>query len=144
MSRKKKVYCAFCRSEHQTYVRRGVGLGHILASLVCAILATLACFQEFDPRGFFFFMLFLAVAEIFLRLRWRIQIVCKQCGFDPVLYLKDSVLASQKVKIRLAERQSSADYLLAQPLNLPVLTPEKKSELLSSESGRGRLISQRI
>ncbi|GIL17779.1 MAG: hypothetical protein BroJett040_15300 [Oligoflexia bacterium] len=81
--------------------------------------------QEFDPRVLFVFVVLLAAAEIFIHFRWRLNIVCKHCGFDPVLYLKNPQLASEKVKAQLDIRKNNPASLLSPPLQLPKVTREK-------------------
>lgn len=41
---------------------------------------------------------FLVIAEIGIRLTVRADIICKKCGFDPVLYKKSPNLAKAKVQ----------------------------------------------
>lgn len=137
------AYCAFCSSQRKIYRYRGVRFFHIAASLLTSFILTLIVFQELDPRGIFLFILLLAAAEIFLRVRWRIHIVCRQCGFDPVLYLKNPSQAADQVKSFIALRSSSAEFLLAPSLNLPTLTL-KKEPSLTVEPKKGKLLSQRI
>lgn len=66
---------------------------------------------------------------------------CKQCGFDPILYIKDPAKAAEKVEIHLAKRRDDPRYLLARPLNLPALSPEKAQALKNKEK-KGALISR--
>ena len=102
-----------------------------------------AVFQEFDPRVLLIFVAFLAIAEIFVQFRWRLTIVCKHCGFDPVLYLKDSEKAVAKVKLRLDQRQKDPASLLAEPLQIPKL-PKEKAELIEKANSGGALVNKRI
>ena len=138
MARSANAYCAFCRTPRKIYRHRGARFFHVMASLLTAFVGTLIIFQELDPRGIFIFILALATAEIFVRVRWRIHIVCQQCGFDPVLYLKQPDQAVIKVKAFLAHRQDSAEFLLSPSLNLPMLAAEKV------DKSRGKLLSQRV
>ncbi len=53
------------------------------------------------------------MVEIFSNLRWRLAIVCKYCGFDPVVYLKNPEMAAEKVKNFMLDRKNSANFLLS-------------------------------
>ncbi len=101
-----------------------------------------AIFQEFDPRAILLFMAFLAISEVFIKVRWRIAIVCKQCGFDPVLYLRDSQKASLKVQFHLERRKTDAASLLSPALNLPTINKERSD--LIQKAHAGSLISKHI
>lgn len=101
--------------------------------------------QDFDPRVILIFVLFVAIAEIFVQVRWRMTIACPLCGFDPVLYLKDSVKAVDKVKIRLEQRRKDPASLLAKPLRLPKISKEKSELLEKAQLGqKGSLVSRQI
>ncbi len=102
-----------------------------------------AIFQEFDPRVMLIFVAFLALAETFVQLRWRMTMTCKFCGFDPVLYLKDTEKAVAKVKIRLDQRQKDPASWLAEPLQLPKLSKEKAEMIELAKTG-GALVNKRI
>jgi hypothetical protein len=142
-SSRKACYCAFCRSERKVYQKKNIGLSDVLGSALSATLAMFALFQEFDPRVLLIFVAFLAMAEVFVQVRWRLTIVCKYCGFDPVLYLKDTALAVEKVKIRLDQRKKDPATLLANPLQIPKLS-RSKAELLSKAQAGGALVNKRV
>ncbi len=103
-----------------------------------------AVFHEVDPRAILFFVAFLAIAETFVQIRWRMTIACKHCGFDPVLYLKDSTLAAAKVKKHLDQRKNDPASLLARPLNLPTISKEKAEMIEKAQSGAPTLVSKRV
>ena len=98
--------------------------------------------REFDPRALVVFVVFLAIAEVFVQIRWRMSLSCRQCGFDPVIYRKNQEVAVEKVKDHLQRRKMDPRYLLYEPLNLPVRKvppPQQAGDLQ-----RGRLISRQI
>lgn len=130
-SHRKKCFCAFCKSERIVYSRKSLGFGAFFGCLLAALSLMVLVFQDFDPRAILFFILFLVVAEIFTQIRWRISVVCKHCGFDPVLYLKDTEKAAEIVKQRLAVRSTGAEAWLAKPLDLPKLT-KKRAEFIQN------------
>lgn len=125
---RKECYCAFCKTKRKVYVKKRITLVNILASALVAGIIMLAVFHDWDPRFFIFFVIFLAISEVFIQVRWRISMICKQCGFDPVLYLKDVSKAADKVKVRLEARKQDPASLLAEPLKIPVV--RKKGKLL--------------
>ena len=100
-------------------------------------------FQEADPRALLLFVAFLAVSETFVQIRWRLTIACKYCGFDPVLYLKDTAKAVAKVKMHLDQRKFNPASLLASPLQLPTLSKER-AELLEKAQTIGNLVNKRL
>ncbi len=85
--------------------------------------------SAFDPRVLVIFAVSLAITEIFIQIRWRLSVPCKQCGFDPVQYVKDPEKAVEKVTTHLQQRRLDPNYLLARPLNLPTISPEKAEAL---------------
>ena len=105
-----------------------------------------ALWQGFDPRVIMIFTVYLAITEIFIQFRWRVTIVCKECGFDPVLYLKDTDAAAQKVKIRLEQRKNDPESLLKPPLQIPKVykKAEKVSNAVKPKPPTGALVSRKI
>lgn len=144
-SSRQDCYCAFCRSERQVYTKRNIRVTDILGSALGAGVAMMAIWQEFDPRVMLIFVLFLAIAETFVQVRWRLTITCPLCGFDPVLYLKDSTRAVEKVKIRLDKRKMDPSSLLAKPLQIPKIGREKAELIQKAQAGqKGSLVSRQI
>lgn len=101
-----------------------------------------ALWQEYDPRVIIVLVICLAVSEVFVKIRWRLSVVCRQCGFDPILYIKQPEMAAQKVKEQLDLRKKDPRYLLSKPLNLPAIPVEKAKALQSK--GKGQLVSRSI
>ncbi len=102
---------------------------------------------EFEPKAIFIFVCFLAISEIFIQIRWRIHIVCRHCGFDPVVYLKDPSKAAEKVSAYLEKKQKDPVSLLSEPLNLPKISSQRKKELqeMQAKNGKsGRILSRQI
>ncbi|MGZ3768021.1 MAG: hypothetical protein ACXWRZ_02325 [Bdellovibrio sp.] len=115
---------------------------NIIGSALASVVLMFAIWQQYDPRVMIVFVICLAISEVFVKIRWRLSVVCRQCGFDPVLYIKDSELAVQKVKVQLDMRKQDPKYLLAKPLNLPAISSEKVKAL--ETKGKGRLVSRSI
>ncbi|MEK6774436.1 MAG: hypothetical protein AABY64_10870 [Bdellovibrionota bacterium] len=132
-SHKVNGYCAFCRSPHWHYRQKSLGSFHIVMSLATAAVMSIYIFGELDPRLCLFFVSGLCLSEIFTQIRWRLSLVCRQCGFDPVTYKKDPNQAVNLVKSRLERRQQSTSWAL-RPIHLPTLTAERAISLQKTEN----------
>ncbi|KYG64902.1 hypothetical protein AZI86_11935 [Bdellovibrio bacteriovorus] len=139
---KHNCYCAFCRSPRRIYRKKNISFANILASALASVVFMFAIWQQYDPRVFIVFVVCAAFAEVFVKIRWRLSVVCRQCGFDPVLYLKHPEVAAEKVKAQLDLRKVDTKYMLAKPLNLPAISA-KKAEALSTK-GKGKLLSRTL
>lgn len=132
-SHKVNGYCAFCRSSRWHYKNRSLGIIHVILSLVVSSVVSFYVFNELNPKLLLFFVVGLCVSETFTQIRWRMSLVCKQCGFDPVIYKRDPGFAAKLVKKRLEKRQESTSIAL-RPLHLPALTPERAATLQKIEN----------
>ncbi|MGE3758086.1 MAG: hypothetical protein AB7H97_10030 [Pseudobdellovibrionaceae bacterium] len=134
-------YCAFCKSPRRIFTKKKIGILNVILSLVSGLALGYLIFMEFDPRALLFSVMFLALAEGFIQLRWRLSVICSQCGFDFVLYVKTPSVAAEKVRLHLENRKNDPRYLLATPLNLPAIKVPPKNQ--KAESGKpGRLLSK--
>jgi hypothetical protein len=147
MGSRKDCLCAFCGRTRKVYQQRRIGFFNVMVSFFGAGILMFFLWGEFEPKAIFIFVCFLALSEMFIQMRWRIHIVCRHCGFDPVIYVKDPGKASEKVVAFLEKRRQDPVSLLAAPLNLPKITPQRKKELqqMQERSGtRGRILSRQI
>ena len=135
-STRQACFCAFCKTPRNVYIKKRISLTNIIASLLVASVLMMAIFGGWDPRFFILFIAALAIGEVFVQLRWRISVVCKQCGFDPVLYLKDINAAVAKVQTRLQQRKNDPTMILATPLAIPKISKEKSQALITEKSNR--------
>ncbi len=94
-----------------------------------------------------FFLTFLVLVEVVLRLRRRMSLVCQSCGFDPVLYRAEPSLAAAKVKRFVEQRKTDPHFLLKPALDLPkrrqTETPLPNA-VARRENSRGKIISKSI
>lgn len=145
---KHNCYCAFCRTPRLMRRRRHIGAVNVIAGALVSACAMLLIWQTFDPRVFVFFAFFAGVSEIVMQVRWRLSIVCKTCGFDPIAYLRDPAAAAEKVKLRLDLRRQDPAAMLGRPLRLPTVTTERAEELRTiaefKKASAGRLLSKSI
>lgn len=130
-SEKNHGYCAFCKSPKWMYRHRNIGFMGFATALVSSLIVGVVAFHEFNPMIVGFFVSLIIVVELFVHMRWRLSVICKACGFDPLLYRKSHEMAAQKVKLHLEKRSQSADWLLAKPLNLPAQKIETEQISLS-------------
>ena len=80
---------------------------------------TFVVYKSFDPRGLVIVGVLLLMGEIFTQVKWRSAMVCQNCGFDPILYLRDHEAAGLKIKAFLEKRSMSPAHLLRPPIVLP-------------------------
>lgn len=142
-TKKNQCYCAFCRTPRRVYRKKSISLLNIFEALLASLAVMYMIWQKLDPRFVLFFVLFMVVGEMFVRIRWRTSMLCPHCGFDPVLYVKDPQEASRKVKVHLDRRKQDPKYMLARPLNLPALTPER-AKMLDASQKKGSIVSRQI
>jgi len=122
-------YCAFCRSRKIFYSKKSLGVFDIIILSGLAITIMYLALQSFDPRVVIFFVLALISAETMIHFRWRLSLVCQQCGFDPILYKRAPEKAALKVKARLDLRKENEEALFSAPLNIPTRKIKKEASL---------------
>ncbi len=113
MAKKQTCFCSYCRNERTYVSKKHIQILDIVFLLIPSVLLSFIFWQQLDPRLLLFWVMLGVVVEIFSNLRWRLAIVCKYCGFDPVLYLKSPELAAESVKNFMLDRKSSANFLLS-------------------------------
>lgn len=139
MAQRKECYCAFCKSPRKVYTERSIQLRHIFLSFLLSIAFSFIIWRTYDPKSLIFGVVAMMLAEVFVRIRWRIHIVCRNCGFDPALYVKDPGRAAEVVKNFLDRRKADPEFLLKPPLNLParpVPAEDKKTKAPGSRVSR--------
>lgn len=129
LSQRKSCLCAFCKVERKVYARRHLGLVDILGLVLLSIVFTYAIFRSLDPRGLAIVGTLLILAELFAQTKWRTSMICRNCGFDPVVYVRSPEQAGLKIKAFLDRRADSPEYLLRPPVVLP--KKPRKGENLS-------------
>ncbi|MNS83612.1 hypothetical protein D3C72_1174050 [compost metagenome] len=142
-SAKKNCYCAFCKTPRRVYRKKSISFLNAFASGAAAAVFMMLMWQQWDPRSIVVFVVCLAISEAFVKIRWRLSMVCRQCGFDPILYIKDVDAASLKVREHLDRRKQDPRYLLSKPLNLPAISAEK-AKALQNKDKKGSLVSRSV
>jgi hypothetical protein len=133
---KKTTFCVFCRTKKFVYTKKHTSFINWVLSSFCSVVMSFILFQDLDLKSLIFLGLFIALAEIFIHLRWRLSVVCHECGFDPIIYLQNSEQAMIKVKDKLEKRKQDPRNYLKPPLDIPVriLHSEKGEAIVSSRS----------
>jgi hypothetical protein len=128
-SSRKSCYCAFCKVERKVYANKHLPFVSIIGLVLLGIVMTFAVFKSLDPRGLAFVGTLLIIAEIFAQTKWRASMICRNCGFDPVIYVRSPEQAGLKIKAFLDKRKESPDFLLRPPVVLPVKKETKGKNL---------------
>ena len=118
-AKRETVYCAFCRTPHEVYKDKSVSFRHFLMAGAFSVCLSFAIWGVYNPKSLIFAVVSVMIAEVFCRLRWRMHLVCKACGFDPVIYKNNPNQAAELVKAFLKRRAEDPQFLLKKPLNLP-------------------------
>ena len=128
-SARKSCYCAFCKVERKVYAHKHLTLVSIIGLVLLGLVMTLTVFKTLDPRGLFIVGTLLIISEIFSQTKWRTSMICRNCGFDPVVYVRNPEQAGLKIKAFLEMRKDSPDFLLRPPVVLPVKKETKGKNL---------------
>jgi hypothetical protein len=81
--------------------------------LLLSAAITQVYYGQPDARGLVVFCLFTISAEIFVYIRWRTGIICRMCGFDPVVYKKSPEKASAMVNQFFREQAENPKFWLS-------------------------------
>lgn len=138
MTRKAKAncYCAFCKSPKRMATQKNIRVPQFLGCILIAVGMTYLLFQQPDLRGLLILAVLLLLTELFYVLRWRASVICRICGFDPIIYRKSPSLAAEKVKFQLDKRQNDPVFMLKRPLDLPKISQQRKDEIEKNDSTR--------
>ena len=118
-AQRQECYCAFCKTKRKVYRRKNLSFVEVVGLFLFSALVSYLIWSPFDLRGLAFLITLLGIGELFFRLRWRQSMICQNCGFDPVIYIKDAAQAAEKVKSFLDRRKDDPNFLLRPALNLP-------------------------
>lgn len=122
-------FCAFCRSPKTYFKRRRLGLANIFGALLSAAAINYIFTHGVDSRVLVIFIANLFVLEFALKIRWRMSLICKECGFDPVIYKRSPETACQMVKDKTELRRADPIKNLFFPLTIPKRREPKKDSI---------------
>lgn len=123
-------YCAFCRSPKVYFKRKRLGFLNILGAFVGAMALNYIFRHQIDPIVFVIFVANMFAIELAIKIRWRMSLICHECGFDPVIYKRNPAVACQMVKAKMDERKADPIKTIFFPLALP-----KRKEIKGAEVG---------
>ncbi len=129
ISQRKSCYCAFCKTQRKVYTHKHLTFVEVIGLVLLSLVLTYGIYQALDLRGLLFVGLFLLVGEIFSQLKWRASMICRNCGFDPVVYVRSPEQAGLKIKAFLERRSESPEHLLRPPITLPQKRTKKGENL---------------
>ena len=119
LKQRRSCYCAFCKTPRKVYKHKNLSYIEVLGLIFLSVVFTFVVYKSFDPRGLVIVGALLLMGEIFTQVKWRSAMVCQNCGFDPILYLRDHEAAGLKIKAFLEKRSTSPAHLLRAPIVLP-------------------------
>ena len=128
-----KCYCAFCKHERRVYTKKHISLINVFYALLFSGILMYLFWGDINPKAIVVFAILLSISEYFVQLRWRLNLRCKVCGFDPVLYLKEPKKALKQVKTVIKNSKENKDYLGTNPLSKLKAIRKKASEKLRDE-----------
>ncbi|MBL7543575.1 MAG: hypothetical protein JNL11_07140 [Bdellovibrionaceae bacterium] len=100
---------------------------NVLVAAILALAINYIFSLRIEPVACVIFVVNLFAIELMLRLRWRMALICHECGFDPVIYRRNPALACQMVKQKMELRNADTVKSLFFPLNLPKRKELKKT-----------------
>src|SRR4051812_10673396 len=116
-------YCAFCKARRKVYVKKHIDLTNVVGAVLLSFGVTYVIYGAADPQGLMLVGAILLVSESFVYLRWRLGIVCKMCGFDPVIYKRSPAQASALVSQFFREQVQNPEFWLTKS---PLLQVQKR------------------
>ncbi len=140
--KREQCFCAFCKTPRVVYLKKHVQALDVFLALISSFLIVYFFTQTINPIFLIVFIFFIVLMEGVIQIRWRISIVCSECGFDPILYLKDSDKAALKVTDCLDRRKNSIQFWTKKPLNLPAR--KNSNSLLVSKKSVNSTLSKRV
>lgn len=111
-SNSQSCFCAFCKVERRVYQQRHLNAINVAFCFLMSGILMYAIWGTADPRGLVIFVTSMMLTEIFIQVRWRLAITCSNCGFDPILYIKDKERACNKVKSFVDHKSKQIDSVL--------------------------------
>jgi len=108
----RRCYCAFCRRPRKAYVKRHLAWTDVMSCVALTALSTAVIWRGVSPKAILILVSVLIVAEMIVQLRWRMSMPCPNCGFDPLLYVRNPDLAARQVRRFYEQRRERADFLL--------------------------------
>jgi hypothetical protein len=110
------------------YLKKHIDLTNVVGAGLFAAMVTLAYWGEIDPRGILLFCLVTGISESMVYFRWRLSVVCKLCGFDPVIYKRSPDQAALQVRRFFEEQVENPQFHLSKSPLLELHRRQKARE----------------
>jgi hypothetical protein len=121
-------FCAFCRSPKVYFKRKRLGIVNIATAVITALAINYIFTHQIDPYVFVIFVVNLFVIELILGIRWRMSLICHECGFDPIIYKRNPEVACQMVKAKMDQRKTDPIKTIFFPLDIATRIEPKKNK----------------
>ncbi len=95
-------------------MKKHAGLLDFATALFMSALIMWSRWQEVNPKAIAIFVAIVMAMEVVIQLRYRLNLTCQYCGFDPVLYKKDPEAAAKTVKAHMERLRGDPDFLLSE------------------------------
>lgn len=116
---RKKCFCAYCKTPRKVYRNKNLSLFTILGLIGLSVVLTKTIWHNIDTRGLFILAFILITGEVCAQIKWRGSMICNNCGFDAVLYVRNPEAAGLKIKEFMEYRSTRPEYLLRPSIPLP-------------------------
>lgn len=136
---KDRRFCAFCKGSRRVYLKKHIDLTNVLGAMVFAVAASVVVYGSLDPRGAIFFGIGLILGEVFVHSRWRASVICRLCGFDPVIYKRSPQLAAKAVRRFYEQKVEDPEFILSKSPLLEVRRRMREQERKKQMIGQPRL-----
>lgn len=121
-----KRYCAFCRSSRKVYIKRHLSAFDMFSCVIISLCLMYLFWQNFDPRFIAIFAVVFLLAELIVHMRHRIGIICRYCGFDPIVYAKNRPEAAARVRKHIEAHMDDPALLMSkQPIGELIIQYKK-------------------
>ena len=134
-------YCAFCKVLRKVYVKKHIDVTNVLLAAAFATTVTFVYEGQLDPLALMLFVVAIGCAELFVNMRWRMNLVCNLCGFDPVLYKRSTVKAALRVKEFFREQVENPEFWLTKS---PLLDVQKHIRLHEKKALEHQMMTNRV
>lgn len=139
-----KGFCAFCRAPRKYSSKKHLHVLDLLVMFLASGFFGSALWGLADPRSLVLFALLVAMGETFIYLRWRSRIVCRLCGFDPVLYNVSPSRAREKVRVFYEQKIKDPQFMLSRSPLLEVYRAQMESQRLQAKLQRVKLMETSV
>lgn len=125
-------YCAFCKSPRRVIAKKHIGTTNVLGGILLSVGISFLLWGAPEARALVVLTLFLIMSEFFVYWRWRANLVCRYCGFDPIVYKRNPAEAAQLVRTFFEERIKKPEFQLSRSPLLDVFKRMQEAEKMKA------------